>query len=361
MTGTDCDNRQNKTDIKSLDFIELQEYVLKMGQKSFRAKQLYQWMHQQLVTSFDEMTNLSKAFRGQLEERCLLNGACVTERQISKDGTNKFLMELADGNLVESVWMQYKHGNSVCISTQVGCRMGCRFCASTEGGLIRSLRPSEMLDQVYEIQRVTGERVSNIILMGIGEPLDNYENVVKFIRMVSEEHGLHISQRNITLSTCGLAEQIKRLAEEALTITLAISLHAPDDALRREMMPVAYRYSIAELIDACRYYIQKTNRRITFEYSMVEGKNDSVLEAEALSKLLKGLNCHVNLIPLNPVKGRMGQRSLQSKIEDFKFTLEKNHTNVTIRREMGRDIDAACGQLRNKNKGGKLHESICKD
>lgn len=353
--------QQNKIDIKSLNYEELEQCVLKMGQKPFRAKQLYQWMHQNLVTSFDEMTNLSKEFRAGLEQEYTLHGARIIQRQVSSDGTNKFLMELSDGNHVESVLMKYHHGNSVCISTQVGCRMGCRFCASTVGGLIRSLTPSEMLDQIYEIQRTVGERVSNIILMGIGEPLDNYENVVKFIRMISDEHGLHISQRNITISTCGLVEQIRRLADEKLTITLAISLHAPNDALRKEMMPVANKYTIAEILDACRYYIEKTNRRITFEYSMVEGKNDGLSQAEELSGLLKGMNCHVNLIPLNPVEGRMGQRSMRSKIEEFKLLLERNEINVTIRREMGRDIDAACGQLRNKNKGGKLHESICQD
>lgn len=338
-----------KLDLKSMDYAMLKEYVLKMGQKAFRAKQLYEWMHKSLATSFEEMTNLSKDFRGALEENCVLHSAGIVQKQVSKqDGTTKFLMELTDGNLVESVLMKYKHGNSVCISTQVGCRMGCRFCASTVGGLVRSLRPSEMLDQIYEIQRETGQRVSNVILMGIGEPLDNYENVLRFIKMLTDEHGLHISQRNVTLSTCGLADQIDRLAEEDLTITLAISLHAPNDALRREMMPIANRYSIEEIMAACRRYLEKTNRRITFEYSMVEGKNDSRKEAEELAELLRGLNCHVNLIPLNPVEGRMGQRSRRNNIQDFKFILEENHINVTIRREMGRDIDAACGQLRNK-------------
>lgn len=355
------DIQRNKIDIKSLNYEEIQEYAIKMGQKAFRSRQLYQWIHQQLVTSFDEMTNLSKGFRESLKESCFIQGAKIVQRQTSNDGTNKFLMELSDGNHVESVLMKYKHGNSVCISTQVGCRMGCRFCASTVGGLVRNLEPSEMLDQIYEIQRITGERVSNVILMGIGEPLDNYDNVVKFIRMISDEYGLNISQRNITISTCGLVDQIKRLVEEKLTITLAISLHAPNDTLRRDMMPIANKYSIAEIIHACKFYIEQTNRRITFEYSMVEGKNDSPKEAKELSGLLKGLNCHVNLIPLNPVEGRMGQRSLRSHIEEFKLILEKNHINVTIRREMGRDIDAACGQLRNKNKGGKLHEGICKD
>lgn len=337
------------TDIKSLDFEEIQSYVVEVGQKAFRGKQLYQWMHERLACSFEEMTNLPKEFRETLMKQTAICGAKVAERQISVDGTGKFLMELSDGNHVESVLMKYHHGNSVCISTQVGCRMGCRFCASTVGGLVRNLETSEMLDQIYEIQRITGERVSNVILMGIGEPLDNYDNVVKFIRMISDEHGLNISQRNLTISTCGLVEQMKRLAGENMTITLAVSLHAPNDALRREMMPVADKYSIDEIIGACRYYIERTGRRITFEYSMVEGKNDSMQEAEELCRLLRGLNCHVNLIPLNPVQGRMGQRSKRKNIEEFKAVLERNHINATVRREMGRDIDAACGQLRNKS------------
>lgn len=335
-----------KIDIKSLELDQLQSFVEQIGEKKFRAKQLYQWMHQKLVTDFRDMTNLSRDFREKLEECSIMHGVRVIQKQVSQDGTMKFLMELSDGNTVESVWMKYHHGNSVCISTQVGCRMGCRFCASTVGGLVRSLETSEMLDQIYELQRVTGERVSNVILMGIGEPLDNYENVVRFIRMLSEEDGLHISQRNITLSTCGLVEQIRRLMEEDLTITLAISLHAPNDTLRAEMMPVAKRYSIQEILEVCREYVEYTGRRITFEYSLVEQKNDSRKQAEALCSLLKGLNCHVNLIPLNPVKGRMGSRSDRGNVNRFKTVLEEHHINVTVRREMGSDIDAACGQLR---------------
>lgn len=342
-----------KTDIKSMDLAQLQIFVEELGEKKFRAKQLYQWMHQKLAAEFDEMTNLSKDFRSKLAERSELHGAKVIRKQVSKDGTTKFLMELSDGNTVESVWMQYHHGNSVCISTQVGCRMGCRFCASTVGGLVRSLRTSEMLDQIYEIQRITGQRVSNVILMGIGEPLDNFENVVQFIRMLSDADGLHISQRNITLSTCGLVDRIRRLMAEKLTITLAISLHAPNDTLRATMMPVANRYSIQEIMQVCREYVEQTGRRITFEYSMVEGVNDTPEHAKELSQLLHGLLCHVNLIPLNPVDGRMGNRSKRTNVQEFKLVLEKNHTNVTIRREMGSDIDAACGQLRNQNKGGE--------
>lgn len=348
-----------KKDIKSLDFDELKEFIESTGEKAFRAKQVYGWMHQKLVQSFDDMSNIPKSLRGRLSEECFIESTRITGKQVSKDGTAKFLMELHDGNKVESVLMKYRHGNSVCISTQAGCRMGCRFCASTVGGLIRNLTPSEMLGQVYEIQRTTGERVSNVILMGIGEPLDNYNNVVKFIKMLSDSNGINISQRNITLSTCGLVEKLKELADEGLTITVAVSLHAPDDVLRRQIMPVAERYSIQNIMEACRYYIEKTGRRITFEYSMMEGINDSSRHAEKLARLLKGLNCHVNLIPLNPVNGRLGKRPGIAGIQQFKLILEKNHINVTIRREMGSDIDAACGQLRNKDKGGKLHESIC--
>ena len=355
---------EDKIDIKSLDFMELQELLESMGEKKFRSKQLYDWIHKNLVLSFDEMTNLSKDMRKKLADTCTIEGARIIKKQVSSDGTAKFLMRLSDGNTVESVLMKYKHGNSVCISTQVGCRMGCRFCASTVGGLIRSLKTSEMLDQIYEIQRSTGERVSNVILMGIGEPLDNYDNVVKFIRMLSDDKGLNISQRNITLSTCGLVDKLKKLVDEKLTITIAISLHAPNDELRREMMPIANRYSIEEIIDACRYYVDKTGRRITFEYSMVEGKNDSRECAMQLVNLVKGLNCHINLIPLNPVEGRMGQRSKGADIQAFKLILEKNHTNVTIRRERGSDIDGACGQLRRRYgavKEERPDEDICED
>lgn len=339
------------TDIKSMDMEHLRLFVESLGEKKFRAKQLYSWMHQKLVKDFDEMTDLSKNFRERLKKECVFGGVSIRREQISqKDGTRKYLMELRDGNMVETVLMKYHHGNSVCVSSQVGCRMGCRFCASTVGGLTRSLETSEILDQIYEIQRHTGERVSNVIIMGIGEPLDNYENVVRFIRMLSDENGLHISQRNITLSTCGLVPRIYDLMEEDLTITLAISLHAPNDGIRRQMMPVADSFSMREIIDACKKYIQKTGRRVTFEYTLVQGTNDSRENAGELSGLLRGMLCHVNLIPLNAVEGRMGQRSVPQNIREFQEVLEREHINVTIRREMGSDIDAACGQLRNKNR-----------
>ena len=342
---------EDKIDIKSLDFMELQELLESMGEKKFRSKQLYDWIHKNLVLSFDEMTNLSKDMRKKLADTCTIEGARIIKKQVSSDGTAKFLMRLSDGNTVESVLMKYKHGNSVCISTQVGCRMGCRFCASTVGGLIRSLKTSEMLDQIYEIQRSTGERVSNVILMGIGEPLDNYDNVVKFIRMLSDDKGLNISQRNITLSTCGLVDKLKKLVDEKLTITIAISLHAPNDELRREMMPIANRYSIEEIIDACRYYVDKTGRRITFEYSLVGGVNDTDEDVRNLCRLIKGINCHVNLIPVNPIKERDYVQPDVRVTTEFKNKLEKNGINATIRREMGRDIDGACGQLRKRYMG----------
>lgn len=337
----------NKVDIKSLNQQELQDVLKEYGEKSFRAKQIYRWIHQKLVGNFDEMLNVSKDLREILKDRFdLVTLSCVTNLKSELDGTEKFLFRLSDGNVIESVLMRYHHGNSVCISTQVGCRMGCRFCASTIGGLTRNLKPSEMLDQIYRIQYATGERVSNVVLMGTGEPMDNYDNVIKFIKLLSDENGLHISQRNITISTCGLVSGIRKLAEEDLQITLALSLHAADNETRRELMPVANSYSIEEVLHACRYFFDKTGRRLTFEYSLVAGINDTEQEADKLSKLLKGINCHVNLIPVNPIKERDYRQSNKKEIENFKNKLEKNGINVTIRREMGRDIQGACGQLR---------------
>ena len=265
-----------------------------------------------------------------------------------EDGTRKYLFRLSDGNLVESVFMKYRHGNSVCISSQVGCRMGCKFCASTLDGLERNLTGAEMLEQIYAVTKDTGERISNVVVMGTGEPLDNYENLLRFIRMLTDKNGLNISQRNITVSTCGLVPEMYRLAEEKLQITLALSLHAVTDETRREMMPIANRYTIGELMEACAYYFNKTGRRITFEYALAGGVNDSEEAAEALAALAKPLGCHINLIPINPVKERNFVESRQSQIRAFKNKLEKNQINVTIRREMGRDIDGACGQLRRR-------------
>ena len=270
------------------------------------------------------------------------------------EGTKKYLFRLYDGNLIESVFMRYHHGNSVCISSQVGCKMGCRFCASTLNGCVRNLEPSEMLDQIYRIQSLTGERVSNVVIMGSGEPMDNYDNVVKFLGLINSDKGLNISQRNITVSTCGLVPRIKQLAELKLQITLAISLHAPNDELRKTMMPIAYTYSIEQIMDACRYYLLQTARRISFEYSLVKGVNDSPECAKQLIKLVHGMNCHINLIPVNPIKERDYEQSEKNSIHNFKEILEKAGVNVTIRREMGRDIDGACGQLRQNHIEGML-------
>ena len=282
-----------KKDIKSLNLEELKTEMESMGEKAFRAKQMYEWMHVKLVRSFDEMTNLSAKFREQCKEKyeyTCVNPVRIQESKI--DGTKKFLFELSDGNVVESVWMQYKHGNSVCISSQVGCRMGCKFCASTLDGLERNLTPSEMLDQIYAITRLTGERVSNVVVMGTGEPMDNYDNVLRFLELITSEDGLNISQRNITISTCGIVPKIKELAQKHLQITLAISLHSPNDEMRRGLMPIAMKYSIDELLDACHYYFKETNRRMTFEYSLVAGVNDQPVHAEELAGRLKSCKCY---------------------------------------------------------------------
>ena len=336
------------TDIKSMTMEELKNLMTEIGEKPFRAKQIYAWLHQQLVTSWDEMTNLSKSLREKLSVYPI-TALSQADVRISKiDGTRKYLFQLEDGNVIESVLMRYHHGNSVCISSQVGCRMGCRFCASTIGGLTRCLKPSEMLDQIYRIQADTGERVANVVVMGTGEPMDNYDNLVRFIRILTDENGLGISQRNVTVSTCGIVPIMYDLAEEKLQITLAISLHAVNDEKRRELMPIANTYSIEEILKACRYYYSQTNRRITFEYSLVKGVNDSREDAKALAALLEGINCHINLIPVNPIEERSYRQTEADAVLKFKNMLEKYGRNVTIRREMGRDIQAACGQLRKK-------------
>ena len=336
------------TDIKSMTVDELKELVTALGDKPFRAKQIYSWLHEHLVTSYDEMTNLSKSLREKLKEYPVTALKMVDVQTSRIDGTQKYLFRLSDGNVIESVLMRYKHGNSVCISSQVGCRMGCRFCASTIGGLTRCLLPSEMLDQIYRIQALTGERVSNVVVMGTGEPLDNYENLLRFIHILTEDGGLHISQRNLTVSTCGLVPKIYDLAKEKLQMTLALSLHAPNDVKRRELMPIANKYSMDEVLEACRYYFKETGRRITFENSLVKGQNDSTEKAKELAHLIKGRNCHVNLIPVNPIKERSYERADNASIENFKNVLERNQITATVRRSMGRDIDAACGQLRRK-------------
>ncbi|RGO22907.1 23S rRNA (adenine(2503)-C(2))-methyltransferase RlmN [Dorea sp. OM02-2LB] len=338
-----------KKDIASLNWEELQKELLEAGEKKFRASQIYEWIHKKGAEDFSEMTNLSKALREKLEQSFRIPKVEMIARQISKkDGTNKFLFCLEDGNVVESVLMRYKHGNSVCISSQVGCRMGCRFCASTLDGLERNLEPSEMLGQIYRIEKIIGERVSNVVVMGTGEPLDNYDNLLKFIHLLTDEHGLHISQRNVTVSTCGIVPKILSLAEENMQITLALSLHGSTQEKRKQLMPVANKYELSEVLKACDTYFEKTGRRMTYEYSLVHGVNDTDQDAQELSDLLHGRNCHLNLIPVNPIKERDYQRPTRENAQKFQNKLEKRGINVTIRREMGSDIDGACGQLRRR-------------
>lgn len=336
-------------DIISCTKEELENLIVELGDKKYRARQVYEWIHKKHVTSYDEMLNVPKALKEKLEKIAPMNAPEIVTFQESKiDGTRKYLYKLYDDSVIESVFMRYKHGNSVCISSQVGCRMGCRFCASTLDGLMRNLSAGEMLMQIYGIERDTGERVSNVVVMGTGEPLDNYDNLIKFIKMLSDENGINISQRNITVSTCGLVPKIDELAGEDLQITLALSLHASNQKKREALMPIALKYNINDVVDACKRYFDKTGRRISFEYSLVSGQNDTAEDAAELSHLIKGINCHVNLIPVNPIKERDYVAPDRAAVIGFKERLEKNGINVTIRREMGRDIDGACGQLRKK-------------
>lgn len=338
-----------KKEIKSLTLAELKAEMEQLGEKPFRAVQLYEWMHRKLSRDYGEMSNIPAAMKAKCGERYRYTALkTVTVQESAVDGTKKFLFALSDGNVVESVWMRYKHGNSVCVSSQVGCRMGCRFCASTIDGLVRNLTPAEMLDQIYAITLETGERVSNVVVMGSGEPLDNYENLLRFITLLTDGNGLHISQRNVTVSTCGIVPKMRSLAEEKLQITLALSLHAATDEKRRELMPIANQYALDELMECCAYYFEQTGRRITFEYSLVRDVNDSPGDAETLAALIRGLNCHVNLIPVNPVRERAYVQSERRAVEAFSTLLQKRGINVTVRREMGRDIDGACGQLRRR-------------
>lgn len=338
-------------DIKSLNMEQLKNEIVSIGDKAFRAKQIYDWLHVKLAESFDEMSNIPVSLRERLKLTYEIINVSSIEIQTSKlDGTQKYLFRLNDGNVIESVLMRYKHGNSVCISSQVGCRMGCKFCASTIGGLDRNLTASEMLSQIYAIQKSTNERISNVVVMGTGEPLDNYENLLRFIEILTDEFGLNISQRNITVSTCGIVPKMTELADRELQITLALSLHATTDDKRKALMPIANKYSLKDVISACKYYFQKTGRRITFEYSLVGGVNDTNEDVRELIELIKGINCHVNLIPVNPIKERDFVQSNKKVIDNFKNKLEKCQINVTIRREMGRDIDGACGQLRKSYK-----------
>lgn len=341
-------------DIKSMELPVLKQEMEQLGEKPFCADQIYGWLHKKLCSSFDEMTNISRSLREKCKESFSLCTLRTVDRLQSKeDGTCKFLFQLEDGNVIESVLMRYHHGNSVCISSQVGCRMGCKFCASTIGGFVRNLAPSEMLTQVYEIQKLSGERVSNIVVMGMGEPFDNYDNLVRFLRMISDGNGLNISGRNVTVSTCGITPRIKQFSGEGFTANLALSLHAPNDAEREKLMPVAKSYPLAQVMEALDEYYKISGRRLTFEYSLISGVNDAAAQARELAALVKGKNCLVNLIPVNEVKERKFRRSGAENIRNFKNILEKNGINVTIRREMGSDINAACGQLRKSYMDGR--------
>ena len=325
-----------KKDVKSLTLLELTEEMKDLGEPAFRAKQLYEWMHKKMARDYEEMTNISKALKQKLLDNFTYTSLKMVRVQESKlDDTKKFLFALSDGNVIESVFMKYKFGNSVCISSQVGCRMGCKFCASTLDGVERNLLPSEMLDQIYSIARITGEKISRVVVMGSGEPLDNYDNLLKFITLLTDENGINMGQRNLTVSTCGIVPNILRLAEEKLSINLALSLHASNNDKRKELMPIANQYDIHEVLDACRTYFDKTGRQLTFEYSLVSGVNDTDQDAAELSELLRGMNAVVNLIPVNPIKERTFKPTDRAGALSFKNKLEKNHINVTIRREMG--------------------------
>ena len=341
--------KEDKININDMCLEELEDYIDRLGEKKFHAKQIYKWIHKIGVKTFDEMTDISKSLRDKLKQNTYILDMQVIECQKSKkDGTMKFLIKLGDNAAIESVFMKYNYGNSLCVSTQVGCKMGCKFCASTKEGYERNLYASEIEGQVQTVQRYTGEKISNIVYMGIGEPLDNYDNVVKSIRIINHPMGLNIGARHISLSTCGIVPNIYRLADENIQCTLSISLHATTDEKRKEIMPVAYRYSIKELLDACKDYIKKTGRRISFEYALIYGKNDSYEDAMMLVKLLRGMIAHVNLIPVNEIKEKDYKKATEKSIKEFMDTLNSCGIVTTVRRELGSDIDAACGQLRKK-------------
>lgn len=337
-----------KVRLKDLTFDELTEYLCSLGLSKFRGRQVFEWLYKG-VTSFDEMTNLSKDLREQLSELCEITTLQIVTKQVSSDGTIKYLFRLGDGETVESVLMEYKHGHPICISTQVGCNMGCKFCASTIGGKVRDLTAGEIIDQILFAQKDSGKLVSNIVLMGIGEPLDNYDNVTKFIRNANHFAGLNIGARHISLSTCGLIDGIEKLADEGIPVTLSVSLHAPNDELRTKLMPVNKKYPIEVLMKSIKNYIKKTNRRVTFEYSLINGVNDNISEAKQLLKLTKGMLAHINLIPVNEVKGKDFVKSNMERINAFRTVLEQGGVTTTVRRSLGSDIEASCGQLRREN------------
>ncbi|MEE1076581.1 MAG: 23S rRNA (adenine(2503)-C(2))-methyltransferase RlmN [Acutalibacteraceae bacterium] len=336
-------------DIKSLTLNELTNEMNALGLPAYRAEQIFKWLHEKAVQSFDEMLNIPKNIRKSLTELYYISVATIEKKQIScYDGTIKYLFRLYDGEFIESVLMDYHHGYTICISTQVGCKMGCTFCATGKSGFSRNLTPSEMLAQIQSAQKDNNIRISNIVLMGMGEPLDNFDNVIKFLSLVSSDKGINIGMRHITLSTCGVVPKMYELAKLKLQITLSVSLHAPNDEIRSRTMPINNKYNVNELIKACRDYVKVTNRRITFEYAMIDGVNDSDECAEELAHLVKGMLCHINLIPVNSVNGTAYQKSKKKRLVEFSNILEKNGVTATIRRTLGSDIDASCGQLRRK-------------
>lgn len=347
-------NQLEKTDILSLNLEELEQLLIAAGEKKFRAKQIFQWLHVKRVMDFDKMTDISVQLRQHLKENFCINGLFMQKRLESAiDNTVKYLYRLSDGNFVETVLMDYNYGKSICVSTQVGCKMGCNFCASAIAGFVRSLEPSEILMQIYETERDAGTRVSGVVLMGIGEPLDNFDNVLKFLSLLSDKNGNNLSLRHVALSTCGIVPRIYKLADMKLQLTLSVSLHSPYNDKRSEIMPVNRTYNIDELMKACRYYIDKTGRRITFEYAVIDNVNSSDKDADRLAALLRGMNCHVNLIPVNRVKER-NYKTARSGVADFAKRLSQRGINATVRRTLGSDIEAACGQLRRDagSKGG---------
>ena len=340
---------KEKTDILSLSLQELETEMLQIGKEKYRAKQIFRWLHLQRADSFQQMTDISAQTRDALEKKFCIKSLKIQKRLVSAvDNTVKYLYVLPDGNKVETVLMEYRHGNSICLSTQVGCKMGCRFCASTRAGFVRNLTPSEILLQIYETQRDSGRTVDSIVLMGIGEPLDNFDNVIKFLSLISDKNGRNMSLRHVSLSTCGLVDRINRLAELNLGLTLSVSLHAPTDIKRSEIMPINNKYPITDLIEACRDYFEKTGRRISFEFALIKGVNDDPQTAKELVTLLKPLGvCHVNLIPINEIRESTYRKS--SSVSDFQRILCKSGVNATVRRTLGADIEAACGQLRRDN------------
>ncbi|MBR2453077.1 MAG: 23S rRNA (adenine(2503)-C(2))-methyltransferase RlmN [Clostridia bacterium] len=337
-----------KINLFDLSLDELKEFVKQLGEPQFRGKQIFEWMYRG-AESFEDMTNIPKSLREKLSENSFLGGMSIYEKYVSKiDETRKYLLQLSDGNFIETVLMKYEYGYTVCVSSQVGCKMGCKFCASTVNGWVRNLTPGEIIGQILCVQKDLGQRISNIVMMGIGEPFDNFENVLKAIQLMNSPEGLMIGQRHISVSTCGLVDKIRTLADMKMQITLLISLHAPSDERRSQIMPVNNKFNINELMSACDYYIKETGRRISFEYTLISGVNDTMEEADTLASLVKGKLCHVNLIPVNKVEESGFSKSSRERVEAFKRRLEKHGLVATVRREMGSDINAACGQLRNK-------------